>query len=478
VTRRQNILIVTDDSLGSRMAGPAIRAWNIAEVLAADHDVRLASTRHAEASSPHFAVCDGSKGMLRGLADGMDVIVLQGFTLRSNPWLAGIGARLVMDMYDPIHLEQLEGAQGSGTAARNQELAGGLEALRIQFEHGDFFLCASERQRDLWLGYLSAVGRVNFETYQHDSTLRKLIDLAPFGIDARPALGPGQSGAIKGVIDGIGVDDTVLLWAGGVYNWFDPITLINVVGDLASEMPQLRLLFMGTKHPSLDDLSTTVLRQGVELAEQRGLLGKHVFFREGWVPYNDRGRYLADADIGVSTHVLHVETAFSFRTRMLDYLWAGLPIVCTEGDEFAGIVAREGLGRVVAERDRVGLAVAFRELLADPVELARCRAAASRTAERFLWPVALAPLVAYCADPWRAPDARRIKRKTGPGARIGGSLDRGAKALWDSSGIRRLGRAVVRAPIRAAGALLRPVLMPLWPRLPERVKNRLRRLRG
>jgi hypothetical protein len=208
VTRRQNILIVTDDSLGSRMAGPAIRAWNIAEVLAADHDVRLASTRHAEASSPHFAVCDGSKGMLRGLADGMDVIVLQGFTLRSNPWLAGIGARLVMDMYDPIHLEQLEGAQGSGTAARNQELAGGLEALRIQFEHGDFFLCASERQRDLWLGYLSAVGRVNFETYQHDSTLRKLIDLAPFGIDARPALGPGQTGAIKGVIDGIGVDDT------------------------------------------------------------------------------------------------------------------------------------------------------------------------------------------------------------------------------------------------------------------------------
>jgi glycosyltransferase involved in cell wall biosynthesis len=372
----------------------------------------------------------------------------------------------------------LEGAQGSGTAARNHELAGGLEALRIQFEHGDFFLCASERQRDLWLGYLSAVGRVNFETYQHDSTLRKLIDLAPFGIDARPALGPGQTGAIKGVIDGIGVDDTVLLWAGGVYNWFDPITLINVVGDLASEMPQLRLLFMGTKHPSLDDLSTTVLRQGVELAEQRGLLGKHVFFREGWVPYNDRGRYLADADIGVSTHVLHVETAFSFRTRMLDYLWAGLPIVCTEGDEFAGIVAREGLGRVVAERDRVGLAVAFRELLADPVELARCRAAASRTAERFLWPVALAPLVAYCADPWRAPDARRIKRKTGPGARIGGSLDRGAKALWDSSGIRRLGRAVVRAPIRAAGALLRPVLMPLWPRLPERVKNRLRRLRG
>jgi glycosyltransferase involved in cell wall biosynthesis len=478
LTYRHNILIVTDDALGSRMAGPAIRAWNIAEVLSADHDVRLASTRIAEASSPHFAVCDGSKGMLRGIAAGMDVIVLQGFTLRANPWLTEVGARLVMDMYDPIHLEILEGAQDAGTAARNHELAGGLEALRVQFERGDFFLCASERQRDLWLGYLSAFGRVNFETYQQDSKLRKLIDLAPFGIDSRPALGPGQSGAIKGVIDGIGVNDTVLLWAGGVYNWFDPITLIDVVGDLATEMPGLRLLFMGTKHPSLDDLSTTVLRQGVELAEQRGLLGKHVFFREGWVPYNDRGRYLADADIGVSTHVLHVETAFSFRTRMLDYLWAGLPIVCTEGDEFAGIVAREGLGRVVGERDRAGLALALQELLTDPAELARCRAAASETAQRFLWPRALAPLVSYCADPWRAPDAQRAQHGPGPGARLGGSLDRGVTALRRSSVVHRLGRAVVRAPIRAAEALLRPVLTPLWPRLPERLKDVLRRLRG
>jgi hypothetical protein len=32
--------------------------------------------------------------------------------------------------------------------------------------------------------------------------------------------------------------------------------------------------------------------------------------------------------------------------------------------------------------------------------------------------------------------------------------------------------------MRAAEALLRPVLVPLWPRLPERVKDVLRRLRG
>lgn len=478
MSRRQNILIVTDDFLGTRMAGPAIRAWNIAEVLSADHDVRLASTRRAEASSPNFAVCDGSGQMLTGLAKDMDVILLQGFTLRANPWLTSTGAHLVMDMYDPVHLEILEGAQGSGTAARNTELAGGLEALRVQFEHGDFFLCASERQRDLWLGYMSALGRVNFATYEQDSTLRKLIDLAPFGIDTRPPLAAGETGAIKGVIDGIGADDTVLLWAGGVYNWFDPITLIDAVGELAAELPNLRLLFMGTKHPSLDDLSTTVLRAAIELAEARGLLGKHVFFREGWVPYNDRGRYLADADIGVSTHVLHVETAFSFRTRMLDYLWAGLPIVCTEGDEFAGIVRREGLGRVVRQGDRDGLASALRELLADPEELAACRSAAARTAQQFHWSRALAPLVAYCADPWRAPDSGGSGRPVGRAAWFGAQVDERMSRIRVAVRALGVGGSIASWIIRTAERALRPVAVPVWKRLSPRAQNRLRQLRG
>ena len=468
---RQNILIITDDSLGARMAGPAIRAWNIAEVLSAHHDVRLASTRRAEASSPHFAVCDGSGPMLAGLAEGMDIILLQGFTLRAHPWLAHVGAHLVMDMYDPLHLEILEGSRDAGDAQRTRELAGGLEALRVQFVHGDFFLCASERQRDMWLGYMSALGRVNFASYAQDSTLRKLIDLAPFGIEERPPMRPGDNGAIKGVIDGIGPDDTVLLWAGGVYNWFDPVTLIDALGDLIAEMPTLRLLFMGTKHPSLDDLSTTVLRQGIVRAKQRGLFDTHVFFREGWVPFSERGRYLADADVGVSTHVLHAETAFSFRTRMLDYLWAGLPIVCTEGDEFAGIVEREGLGRVVREGDRSGLAAAIRALLSDPAELARCRAAAAVTAERFRWQRALAPLVNYCADPWRAADSGRPQRPVGRAAHLGSMVDDRLSHLREYVRINGFGRFLVVGTRRVVGVALRPIVG----RLPPPVKLRLRR---
>lgn len=453
MSRRLKILVITDDALGARMAGPAIRAWNIAEVLAPHHDVRLASTLRAEASSPNFAVCDGSPEMLPGIAAGMDVMITQGFTLYYRPWLVKLGAKMVVDLYDPIHLETLEGEADEGAEIQQKRVDGCLEALRVQMDVGDFFLCASEAQRNLWLGHLSALGRVNVRNYQKDTSLRALIDVAPFGISEDP---PTPGAAIKGVTAGIDIGDTVLLWAGGVYNWFDPVTLVNAVGELVVDHPRLKLLFMGTKHPSLDDLSTTALRQAIAVAQGRGLLGTQVFFREGWVPYDERGTFLMDADIGVSTHFLHAETAFSFRTRMLDYLWAGLPIVCTEGDEFARLVAAEGLGRVASAADVGSVVQALRELLDDPAAMQQARQAVDRIAPRYYWSRALRPLVDYCADPYFAADKGTRHRTIGRGAEIGARFDRRLAHVREYATVNGWGRLVRRGTQRVFGRIVHP----------------------
>ena len=83
--------------------------------------------------------------------------------------------------------------------------------------------------------------------------------------------------------------------------------------------------------------------------------------------FEDRAGYLRDADIGVSTHLDHVETAFSFRTRLLDYLWAGLPIVATRGDSFAPLIDERGAGCTVDAQDVAGLEAALEAILLDPV---------------------------------------------------------------------------------------------------------------
>ena len=129
---------------------------------------------------------------------------------------------------------------------------------------------------------------------------------------------------------------------------------------------------------------------------------------------------LLEADIGISLHSDHVETAYSFRTRILDCIWAGLPIVATGGDAFAGLIDREGLGSIVPADDVEAVARAVVLLLEDRRRREECRESAARVAPRFAWSTALEPLVRFCANPSRAPDAHTAPAlPSGPGGRAG-----------------------------------------------------------
>ena len=80
-----------------------------------------------------------------------------------------------------------------------------------------------------------------------------------------------------------------------------------------------------------------------------------------WTPYAERADLMLDADVGVCTHRRGVEARFADRTRLLDCVWAGLPIVCTAGDAMSDLVAARA-GRVVAEGDPAALGAALQEV--------------------------------------------------------------------------------------------------------------------
>ena len=385
------------------MAGPAIRALNIATELSRTHDVVLISTASCTISNTAVACRAASWRELRSAVGDAEIVVLQGYVSYRAPWLLAAEWIVVVDLYDPLHLEQLEQLADRPPAQRSAMLDLTVRVLNEQLVRGDFFLCANEEQRHLWLGHLGAVGRLNPLNYAADSTLRSLIDICPFGLPSAAA--ERSRPAIKNVVPGISDQDKVILWAGGVYNWFDPLTLVRAVRQMVDEHPDVRLFFLGMKHPNPAVVQMQVAWQTRELADSLGLTGTAVFFNEGWVDYDDRQNYLLDADVGVSTHFEHLETAFSFRTRILDYLWAGLPVVATGGDSFGALIEAEGLGRTVAERDVAGLAAALTEMLYDEPARAVARRRVEQTRDRFAWTTVLEPLVRFCADPHRAADA-------------------------------------------------------------------------
>lgn len=413
--RPVRIAVITADTLTAQMAGPAIRAFHIAEALSVEHEVKLVSTTTCTIESAEFDCVQADEYELRRVVDWSDVVIFQGFVMHEAPWLAKTDKVIVVDIYDPIHLEQLEQTKTDEQHNRIASIASTTEVLNRQLERGDFFLCASDEQRHFWLGQLAAVGRLNPDNYDRDSSLNSLLAVSPFGMSEHM---PVQTrSAIKGVVPGISADDKVIIWGGGVYNWFDPLTLVWAVDRLRKEHENVRLFFLGMKHPNPHVPAMHMAWDTRQLADRLGLTGKHVFFNEQWVDYDDRVNYLLDADLGVSTHFLHVETTFSFRTRMLDYLWAGLPIVATDGDSFGRLIKAEGLGVTVPERDVDALAAALERALYDTEFVEQCRINVARVREQFTWRRTLAPLVEFCRWPMRAEDfdgERQLLRRWQP----------------------------------------------------------------
>ncbi len=466
--RARRVAVVTDDVLTPKMAGPAIRAWNFAHALAAECEVVLATTSElCEVTSSRFSVESADRARFAELERWCDVAIVQGYLLHNVPGFRGSEKVMLFDLYDPLHLEALVLTRDDPEPERSVNVANTVATLEEQLARGDFFVCASDKQRDLWLGFLAALGRVNPETYGADPTLRALIDVVPFGLpdDAPVHTRP----SLRGVVPGIGPDDDVVIWGGGLYDWFDPSTLIRAVDKVRLTRPRVRLYFLGMRHPKPDIVESAVATEARRLAGTLGLTGKHVFFNEGWVAYEDRQNYLLEADVGVSLHFEHLETAYSFRTRMLDYLWAGLPVVATAGDGFADIITAEGIGTVVAGGDVEAVARALTDLLGDRRARDACRGRATAVAQRFRWSVLLDPLVAFCADPRRAPD-RPTWRGAGevwpspaalapPGTADShgpGALLRGAARLYRQGGVRAVAGGAVRLPRRLFHQVFRP----------------------
>lgn len=399
------VVIVTGDPIGRKLAGPAIRAWNMALELSRDNEVRLISlTRADEVDAPFeiHHVRPGDDRSFRRFERWADVIVFQGDAMDVFDSLKKSQKILVVDIYDPMHLEQLEQARHLPRQEWDERVSFTTEVLNEQLSRGDFFLCASERQRMFWLGQLAALGRINPSNYEADPDLEGLIAVVPFGLSSIPPR--HEKEVLKGIAPGIGRDDKLVIWGGGLYDWFDPKTLIRAVAELSLRRENVRLFFLGTKHPHPGVPEMGIVSESRRVAEELGALDHSVFFNSSWIDYDDRQNYLTEADAGVSTHFSHIETTFSFRTRILDYLWAELPMVVTEGDHFAELIAAEELGVVVPAEDVEALAAGLERVLFNEEFILRARANIRRVREHYFWEKVLEPVVSFVGDAHAAGD--------------------------------------------------------------------------
>ncbi|MCL4472355.1 MAG: hypothetical protein M1455_00220 [Actinobacteria bacterium] len=139
------------------------RCWPMAEALAAGHDVILAVPAVTGLYHRRFAVVYYNSRNLWLVARDSDVVVCDAAVLAGNPQLLKAGKPLAVDL--------------SGAPLPGESGAAAHEIGRV-LGTADFFICASEEERQAWLPALKDAGRVNQYTLEGDSGLRRTIEVA------------------------------------------------------------------------------------------------------------------------------------------------------------------------------------------------------------------------------------------------------------------------------------------------------------
>jgi glycosyltransferase involved in cell wall biosynthesis len=409
-TPRSKVLLVSHDVMGEKMAGPGIRYYHLSRVLSRYTDLTLAVVPQNErAVSRLQAVLPGvvivpyeakDWAFVSELARAADVVILTPYTIWGHYPFADLDCALVLDGYDPLLVEWLTTLPTDELDEQMVRWSKYMTGLFQQYLRTDFFICASERQRYWWLGQLETAGRINPRMFAADPSLRSLVDVVAYGLPED--LPVHTRSVVKGVWPGIGVDDVVVLWGGGLWPWLDPLTAVKAVAQLHYEYPQLKLIFPGTIHPNPIVQEMPVHNTNIyAYAEEHGLLDKAVFFGE-WVAYEDWPNVLLESDIALSLHHDTIETQLAFRSRMLEYIWAGVPMIATTGDATSEIVARYNLGHVVDYHDVSGVVAAIRHILnGGKADYQTSLAMARRD---LTWERVVQPLIQFCINPRRAAD--------------------------------------------------------------------------
>ncbi len=407
---RPQLLLICADPVGEQMAGLGIRCWELARTLSSYASVTIAHGGHEQGEREGvrlFAFRPHAPGALREPIASADVVIAHPQWPLVDRWLRRSSARVIIDLYCPETLETLELLAGAGALERRQRTATTLDRLHAALRTGHNFICASEIQRDLWLGTMLALRMIAPELYDRDPSLREVIDLVPFGLPDTPPTPSGRGGP-RAAIAALEPDSEIVLWNGGIWSWLDAESAIRAAAALAKRRPQLRLVFMGVAatHPA----GAAAAEAAQCLAGELGVLDSIVHFHD-WIPYGERADWLAQAECAISAAGEHLETRFAYRTRLLDCFWAGLPVVCTSGDDLAERVEREGLGATAAPGDVEGLTAALERVLeaGRPAYATGLQAAASRQT----WTRVATPIVRWISQPTparRPGDGREVLR--------------------------------------------------------------------
>jgi len=394
------IALLSSEPVRPLMAGIGIRYLELARRLPAyGIDVVLVSPAAPEdtreLSVGTADVRQFERGRLAAILGDCDGAVAQG-QLANDLLLEMPALPVAIDLYDPWLVENFAYLDTLGLGPFRNDHATWV----LQMSRGDFFLCSSEEQRTFYLGFLAALGRVHPERVVRDPDLADLVQPVPFGV-------PGELPPHRPVLPSRPAGETRLLF-GGLYDWYDPWTLLDALESL--DRPGWALYLI--RNPNPESTPQRLFREVEARCRRLGWWGSRVRVLD-WTPADRRYDLLRDVDLLVAPHRPSLETRLSLRTRFLDALAADCPVVTSDGGAMSRLLREHRAGWVVPPGDAAALARALVEAVEDSAAREERRRGARELLADFQWDRALAPLVRFCRNPWRDESKERFAHRPG-----------------------------------------------------------------
>ncbi|HNY31718.1 MAG TPA: hypothetical protein PKO15_12590 [Fibrobacteria bacterium] len=392
MTRR--VWLLTGKALGKGLLGPAIRLKALAEFASREgHEV------HAVVDSPETNPLPDSVQLhdLRGFDLGR---IRPGDGLVVSPYLSATTAWRILRSDLPFHLDLycVTATEQMALWARSPGKARDTERAKLRRR----YLLHAMRAEAIYVScmeqWLVVAGMFLSERDWRrgglaDSLTRKVREV-PMGVPEKP-FPSGSENPYPAPLR----NRPVFLWGGSLWNWFDLPCLVEAFRILHQRGSDAALFFLSggnrTERSSEDD----PVRWVQENASGLGLLGKNVFFNEVSVSPDGLAPWLEHCTAGILTNPASLESLSSWRTRVLDLLWAGKPLVASGRDPLGDRMSRAGASLATLAGDARGLADSIASLAADP---AKCRAMGVSTAQlarELSWSRNLAPFLGALADP-------------------------------------------------------------------------------
>jgi len=354
-----NVLLVADDAPSGR------RMRAIARVL--ESEGHRASVFDLPTASTDRANTDLRDVRPRWTAD----------TVVAAPWSLPTGAFLRGHLLvaDGISIRPVElAATDAGDRAHARRILQSERRARLVAARADAVLVAGEAQRRWWSDRLG---------------LREapLVDV-PSGIsdDDLESDAPGPPG--------VPPSWAMVVWWGGASPRLDLDTLLAARALLGGAAVSV---VVPTSDPSDASAASISTADVMDRASAHGLRPPQVVALPRYGSDDEPRRILTRAAVTAVLHHPGLEAELSFRTRALDGLWAGTPLLVTEGGAVSDLVRSGGWGAVVPPHEPRSTAAAMELLLRDRTR-ARCSEAMARDRERWRWSRVARPIVDLLPD--------------------------------------------------------------------------------